>query len=357
MHAGSTLGAATVVALLAEVFQPGRREIGHDLRSLAVAAQGSRSDEKTVESLTDDFAEYQELIGLALENDGHRGGKPDALADYRRSTDLLRSQLLPAADTLVSSNNSAFDAEYSSAGSTLSTQLATVLALSVLSLAVLGVLQWYLALTFRRILSPVLPAATVCTLLAAILGTQLLSASADRLRVARHDAFDSVVALSRARAIAHDANADEGRHLLDPLRRDRYASSFLAKSQQLYGLNGAALPTYDAELSTTWQAYQTDHHDLRFTGEFRRELDTSPFPANAPRRRRQWSRTPSTSATTGRSTHCSRQARSARRPSSAWAGSRARPTPTSRRGWQPWTRWRASTVPTSRPPSPRAARR
>ncbi|MEV8559538.1 hypothetical protein AB0478_24450 [Streptomyces sp. NPDC051917] len=255
-----------------------RREIGHDLRALAVAAQGSRADEKTVESLTDDFAEYQELIGRALENDGHRGGRPAALADYRRATDLLRTRLLPAAGTLVSANDAAFDAEYSSARSTLSAQLAAVLALGVLLTAVLGVLQWYLARRFRRVLNPGVLAATVCALLAVILGSQMLSASADHLRVARRDAFDSVVALSRARAVAYDANADESRYLLDPQRRTRYEESFLAKSQQLYGLRGATLSTYGSQLATTWRAYRADHHDLRFTGEFRRELDNITFP-------------------------------------------------------------------------------
>ena len=255
-----------------------RREIGHDLRTLAVAAQGSRTDEKTVESLTDGFAEYQELIGRALENDGHHGGRTAALADYRRATDLLRTRLLPAARTLVASNNAAFNAAYSSARSTLNTQLAAVLALGVLLLAVLGALQWYLARSFRRILNPGVLAATVCTLLAVVLGTQLLSSSTAHLRVARHDAFDSVVALSRARAIAYDANADESRYLLDPQRRGQYADSFLTKSQQLYGLKGATLSTYDSRLATTWQAYVSDHRDLRFTGEFRRELDNITFP-------------------------------------------------------------------------------
>jgi hypothetical protein len=255
-----------------------RKEIGHDLRALAVAAQGSRADEKTVESLTDGFAEYQELIGRALENDGHRGGRSAALADYRRATDLLRIRLLPAARTLVSSNDAAFDAEYDSVRSTLSAQLVTVLALGALLLAVLGVLQWYLARSFRRILNPGVLGATVCALVSVILGAQLLSASADRLRVARHDAFDSVVALSRARAIAYDANADESRYLLDPQRRGRYEDAFLAKSQQLYGLKGATLATYDTDLATTWGAYRTDPHDLRFTGEFRRELDNVTFP-------------------------------------------------------------------------------
>lgn len=255
-----------------------RREIGHDLRTLAVAAQGDRADERTVESLTDNFAEYQELIGRALENDGRTGGKPAALTDYRQATDLLRDQLLPESRTLVSSNDKAFDTAYTAARATLSAQLGAVVGLGGPLLAVLGVLQWYLARRFRRILNLGVLAATVCALLAVLLGAQLLSASADRLRAARHDAFDSVVALSRARAIAYDANADESRYLLDPGRRDRYAGSFLAKSQQLYGLKGATLSSYDSELATTWQAYRSDHHDLRFTGEFRRELDNITFP-------------------------------------------------------------------------------
>ncbi|MFF4044654.1 hypothetical protein [Streptomyces sp. NPDC001816] len=255
-----------------------RREIGHDLRTLAVAAQGDRSDEKTVENLTDDFAEYQELIGRALENDGHAGGKASALVDYRRATDLLQSRLLPESRTLVSSNDRVFDGEYGAARSALAGRLAAVVALGVLLLAVLGLLQWYLARRFHRILNPAVLAATVCTLLAVVLGAQLLTSSSENLRGARRDAFDSVVALSRARAIAYDANADESRYLLDPQRRDQYQRAFLAKSQKLYGIRGATLATYDRELANTWQAYETDRHDLRFTGEFRRELDNITFP-------------------------------------------------------------------------------
>ncbi|MGI5141826.1 MULTISPECIES: hypothetical protein [unclassified Streptomyces] len=255
-----------------------RREIGHDLRTLAVAAQGAPADERTVESLTDDFAEYQELIGRALENDARSGGKTAALADYRTATDLLQRSLLPDARRLVESNNTEFNGQYAQARSTLSAQLTAVLILGALLLAVLAVLQWYLARRFHRILNPGVLAATVCTLLAVILGSQMLSASAEHLRSARRDAFDSVVALSRARAIAYDANADESRYLLDPERHDQYARSFLIKSQQLYGIKGATLATYDAGLAATWNAYRTDHHDLRFTGEFRRELDNITFP-------------------------------------------------------------------------------
>lgn len=254
-----------------------RRDIGHELRTLAVAAQGDRTDEKTVEQLTDDFAEYQELIGRALENDGREGGRAAAVADYRTATDLLRTRLLPGAQKLVSSNDAAFEARYTAARSTLSAQLGAVVGLGVLLLAVLGALQWYLARRFRRLLNPGVLAATVCALIAVVLGTTMLSASAEQLRGARRDAFDSVVALSRARAVAYDANADESRYLLDPERREQYARSFLAKSQELYGIEGATLSSYDSELAATWQGYRADHDDLRFTGEFRREIDNITF--------------------------------------------------------------------------------
>lgn len=254
-----------------------RKEIGHDLRTLAVAAQGDRADERTVESLTDSFAEYQELIGRALENDDHTGGRTAALGDYRRATDLLQRQLLPEARDLVSSNNAVFNSEYTAASSTLAAQLVAVVALGGLLLTVLVLLQWYLSRRFQRTLNACVLAATACTLLAVLLGAQLLSVTGENLRGARRDAFDSVVALSRARAIAYDANADESRYLLDPQRRDRYARSFLAKSQQLYGIRGATLATYDTQLAATWGEYRGDHHDLRFTGEFRRELDNITF--------------------------------------------------------------------------------
>ncbi|MEU2623763.1 hypothetical protein ABZ642_37625 [Streptomyces sp. NPDC007157] len=275
---GGTGGLATPHAKAVTLYGDARREIGHDLRTLAAAAQGDRTDEKTVESVTDDFAEYQELIGRALENDRRAGGKPDAVTDYRDATDLLRDSLLPDARRLVSSNNAAFDSHYAAARSVLSAQLVAVLALGLLLLAVLGIVQWYLARRFRRNLNPALLAATACALAAVVLGTQLLSSSATHLKVARHDAFDSVVALSRARAIAYDANADESRYLLDPQRRTRYADSFLTKSQELYGIEGATLSTYDARLASTWQDYRADATDLRFTGEFRRELDNITFP-------------------------------------------------------------------------------
>ncbi|MER7949762.1 hypothetical protein ABTY59_20475 [Streptomyces sp. NPDC096079] len=127
----------------------------------------------------------------------------------------------------------------------------------------------------HRVLNPALLAATACGLTALVLGLQLLTASAEQLKIARRDAFDSLVALSRA--LAYDVNADESRYLLDPSRRSAYEQGFLAKSQQLYGIQGADLSSYDAKLADTWARYRADHEDRVFTGEFRRELDNITF--------------------------------------------------------------------------------
>ncbi|KOU51976.1 hypothetical protein [Streptomyces sp. WM6378] len=254
-----------------------QQTISRSLRTLGAASEGDTVTEDTVVALTDDFAHYQELIGRALENDGHPGGKDAARADYRQATDLLAEQLLPQARKLVDANNAVYEGEYEAARTDLEVQLVTEAVLGVLLLVVLVVLQVRLARSFRRVFNPALVAAALCALFAVVCGSRLLAVSVEQLKVARHDSFDSVVALSRAKAIGYDANADESRFLLDATRRDLYEKSFLDKSQQLYGLDGASISSYDAKLDQTWAAYQRDHGDEQFTGEYRRELDNITF--------------------------------------------------------------------------------
>ncbi|MEV3858562.1 hypothetical protein AB0J38_30140 [Streptomyces sp. NPDC050095] len=254
-----------------------RTSISRALRTLAVAAEGDPAAQHTVESLIADYARYQELVGRALDSDERKGGKQAAVLDYRRATDLLQSQLLPEARELTDANNMAFEHAYRDARNAHTGQLVAALVLGVLLLAVLAALQWYLTRRFRRILNPGLLAATACALLAAVLGAQALAADAAHLRVARRDSFDSVVALSRARALAHDANADESRYLLDTDRRTGYQQAFFEKAGLLYGVEGTSDGRYPDDVARTWSAYRADHDDLRFTGEFRRELDNITF--------------------------------------------------------------------------------
>ncbi|WP_371614013.1 hypothetical protein [Streptomyces sp. NBC_00454] len=258
-------------------YREAQETISRSLRTLAASSEGDPATEVVVVTLTDDFAHYQELLGRALENDSHAGGKDAAREDYRTATDLLAARLLPQARKLVDANNAVYERRYATARSDLAVQRIAEAVIGVLLIAALVLLQVRLARRFHRVFNPGLIAATLCGVVAVVSGAQLLTITNDRMKVARRDSFDSVIALSRSKAIGYDANADESRYLLDPDRRAAYELSFLDKSQQLYGIPGAGLDTYDRKLDELWAAYRKDREDKRFTGEYRRELDNITF--------------------------------------------------------------------------------
>jgi hypothetical protein len=135
-------------------------------------------------------------------------------------------------------------------------------------LAALASMQFYLMLRFRRIINPALAGATVVTLALVAASAAGLVAQAGHLRVAKAEAFDSIIALSQARAVSDDANADESRYLVDPARAGQYQQAFESRSQQLVRLPGAGIFQYDAALARALSAYRADHTDVRFGGYF-----------------------------------------------------------------------------------------
>jgi hypothetical protein len=99
------------------------------------------------------------------------------------------------------------------------------------------------------------------------------------LHTARRDAFDSVVALDRARAVSYDANADESRYVLDQGRREQYQQSFFTASQQLATLSSAtSVFSYDAPLQEAITAYRADHDRVDFGGFLGTEFRNITFP-------------------------------------------------------------------------------
>ena len=260
------------------IYSTARHTVSTDLLTLGAAAQGDPQAQRTVIGFNDDFSRYQELIGRALESDAHSGTKPKALTDYRTATDLLRQSLLPEAERLGQSNDGAYEATYRGARSDVATQTTALLVLGAALLAVLLLTQVHLARRFRRVVNPGLLAATVCAVAACALGWAALSTQAHQLKVARRDAFDSVVALSQARALSYDANADESRYLLDPGRRGSYEQAFQDTSQRLLTLPSATLASYDSRLAAALSAYRADPADPRFTGYYGDEFRNITFP-------------------------------------------------------------------------------
>jgi hypothetical protein len=126
-------------------YKEAQETISRSLRTLSAAAEGDKAAEDTVVTITDDFAHYQELIGRALENDEHPGGKDAARADYRAATGLLSARLLPESHALVAANDQVYNRMYDAIRGDLEVQRVAEAVLGVLLIAALVLLQVRLA--------------------------------------------------------------------------------------------------------------------------------------------------------------------------------------------------------------------
>lgn len=264
-----------------DIYEQRRRQADGDLQRAAAAAPDPAT-QRAIRDVLDQLGRYEALAAQALLLDGqqsHPAGHPPAaaLANYRQATDLLATGLLPAAQALTDRNAHALEDTYQVQRGTTLTLRTWVAVTGAVLLAVLVVLQVYLYRRFRRVLNPALAVATLLALAFTVSGTALLGGEAEHLRVAKKDAFDSILALTQARAVSYDANADESRYLVDPDRAAMYQQSFLAKSQRLAGLPDATIGSYDAALDDALRAYHADTADVGWQGFYGTEFHNITF--------------------------------------------------------------------------------
>lgn len=252
-----------------------RDEADADLQQAATAGAG-------ISPVLDPLGQYESLAGQAIELDAANPvpGRPGtaALDRYRQATDLMRTRLLPAAQTLTRRNAAVLDRSYTGGRSGLLTARIWTAVIGLALLAALAGSQLFLRRRFRRRYDRALLAATVLVVGLLLASTAQLSFEAERLRTAKEDAFGSVLALSQARAVSYNSNADESRFLLDPQRADQYQAAFAAESRQLVDLGDVGIAGYDAALAKALDAYRADHGDVRFTGYFGTEFRNITFP-------------------------------------------------------------------------------
>jgi hypothetical protein len=242
-----------------------------DLQQVAVTAAADPAAQRAVSSVLDALGRYQALAAEAIvvNQRGHDpAGRASAatLSYFQQATDLMSTTVQPAAASLTTANASALDVSYNQDRSTATSGQVLVL---VLGLAVAGSLlgvQVFLAARYRRLVNPALAAATVLAVGLAVAGAAQLGAQAGNLKVAKQEAFDSILALTQARAVSYDANADETRFLVDPDRAAEYQDAFLRKSLELVNVGNVGIFSYDAALAADIRAYQQDHADVRFGG-------------------------------------------------------------------------------------------
>jgi hypothetical protein len=248
-----------------------QQHANRDLQQVAVTAAADPSAQRAVSSVLDALSRYEALAAdaMVVNQRGHdQAGRPSAatLSYFQQATDLMRMTVLPAAASLTTANASALDMSYNQGRSTAASGQVVVLVLGLAVASALLGTQVFLAARFRRLVNPALAVATVLAAGLAIAGAAQLGAQAGSLKVAKQEAFESILALTQARAVSYDANADETRFLVDPGRAAAYQDAFLGKSQELADLGNVGIFSYDAALAADIDAYQADHADVRFGG-------------------------------------------------------------------------------------------
>ena len=266
-----------------DTYEQRRTQADNDLQRVTEAVADDAAGQRAVRTVIGELGQYEALVARAqlLEEQAHApAGRPsaDALAAYHQATDLLRQRLLPAVDDVTRANAAVVDRNYTDQRDALSGGWWTILVTGLLALAALGLLQRVLAVRFRRLVNVPLAATTLLALAGLITALTLTSRADHQLVVAKSNSFDSVIALSRARAVAYDLNADESRYLTDPARAAAYEQSFLDKTQSFARVDGAALATYDDKLAALADKHRADHGQVGFGGYLGDELRNITFP-------------------------------------------------------------------------------
>ncbi|GAA2848252.1 hypothetical protein [Nonomuraea rubra] len=216
------------------------------------------SEQRTVESLIEGLGRYERLAAQARLLDaqsGHTAGSPpDAVVGaYQQATDLMHRELLPQAYNLTLETGTIVRRAHAAERAATSLARVAVVVTGLLAVACLLALQTYLTRRFRRILAPALVVATVLTTAGLVTGTALLNRQGEALEEAKRLGFDSVLTLTRARAISRSMHGDQSRYLLDRFRRDTYEHTFLEKSMTVAAVDSTSLRDYQSRLQVNFQ--------------------------------------------------------------------------------------------------------
>ncbi|MFH8381319.1 hypothetical protein ACH4E7_10295 [Kitasatospora sp. NPDC018058] len=279
---GSDPDYATLRKQTLDTYEQRRDQADNDLQQAAQAAADDPAGQRAVQLVLGKLGGYEALVARAqlLEEQAKApAGQPSpaALDAYRQATDLLRQQLLPAADQVTAANEATVDRVYTEQRDAMGSGWWWLLVGGLLALAALVGLQRVLTLRYHRVVNPALAAVTVLTGIVLVAGLYLVGRADDHLVTAKSDAYDSVIALSRARAVAFDMNADESRYLTDPTRAAAYEQAYFDQSQAIVRLDGATMAGYNAQLQSAANGYRSNHAAVPFGGYLGSELRNITF--------------------------------------------------------------------------------
>ncbi|MFC7743188.1 hypothetical protein ACFQXA_22825 [Nocardiopsis composta] len=311
------------------IYDRRRGEAGAALVQAAQLAAGSGAEERNVREVIDGLGAYERLVTEARAA-GTGDGEPsdEAVARYREATDLMRLELLPKAYNLTLDSGATVRATYEEKRAAVLAGAGWTAAAGLVAVAALGWHHRNLATRFRRRINPAVAAAAAGALLLAGTAAGTLLLQAERMREAKEDGLDSVLALSRAHAISTGMHGDQSRFLLDTGQADTYEQVYLDGARSVVFVEGRTSPP----TPRSWRSRSAPTPTPNCS-------DCSAWRPPSPPRTAAGSAPPTCSTPTSPSSRPTRSsarshatARTPRPWSSGWARPR-RPTPPTSRPW------------------------
>ncbi|MEU7140885.1 hypothetical protein ABZ942_15645 [Nocardia sp. NPDC046473] len=262
-------------------YEKRRLQADADLQQATMVAGADESAQATIRDILDRLGRYEAsaaetMLRVDLARDAAGMPSSEVLASYRAATDLM-GPTLESAHQLTITNGAALESSYQDTEYAAESARIWLMVHAVVVLGALIALQVLLRVKTHRRLNPALIVATALAGGLIVGGFAAMGVASDDLRVAKKDAFDSLLALRQARAVSYDANADESRYLVDPVRAARYEQAFLDKSNALADVHADRTSAYPDALDAALRAYRTNNTDKGIGGFFGTELHNITF--------------------------------------------------------------------------------
>jgi hypothetical protein len=190
---------------------------------------------------------------------------------YRQAARFMDTELLPSAAALREANRAALQRTWEEQNNNSRRSLFLTIAAGIILGGLLLAIQVFLAQRMRRTLNPGLFAATVVAWVFVVYAGQSFN-NADRdLRIAKQDAFESMLALWQARSLAYAANGDQSRALLDAPDASMHQKAFVEKDGRIRDaiareLNNITFPD-EREPAEETQARYLEYRKLEQAGQ------------------------------------------------------------------------------------------
>lgn len=205
-------------------FENGRVDVSRELVVAAKNITYGAKEQTPIENLQITLGKY--LLQAQEARDLHKLGKPEALLAYGASLESLEGELLPNADKLEKENSNVLETTYAHEKSATNLSRGLVVLLGWSLIGALGYTQIFLIRRFHRRVCLPIAFAMICIFVVLNHMNSSLAENSNALKIAKEDAYDSVLALLSARANAYHACAAASRWLVDHKNAAEYEAKF-----------------------------------------------------------------------------------------------------------------------------------